>query len=206
MRRLIWLMAVVLASLIVAGCSSQDKVNNPEPAEIQTPTEVDFEKAVVGQVGDTLDNGFYRVFLADFFWEGWIDISGVEHYKRIYVSAEVENIGNKDRVTYIGPFNFWVMDSQGYLYLYDRDEYWYPGNSSIGQLLLHGSKMTIWRMNFDDIPQTDVRILFQAYEKVELVPVTTSRSDAHDVVYFYPSGGPIGPPILFEVPPPPESE
>ena len=156
------------------------------------------EGAVEGHIGDTLDNGYYRV-----------TVKGIVESPPTYSSSwgsswildefemEIENVGN-EQPTYVGNFNFWVVDDNNNVY---------PQRSGLGGglgiLLGVGQKLPQnyvkdedWHLDFYiySAELARAKLIFQAYK--EIFPIALG-----DSVLFFPVGEPIGRPIVFNIGP-----
>ena len=141
------------------------------------------EEAVEGIVGDTLSNGYYKVT--------------VNQRSGTSFDVEIENIGNK-QATYVGDFNFWVVDANSYVY--PQGDRLGGGKGvilNVGQKTRQGVyfeagtiRTSFGSMGYKVFPEGS-KLIFQAYR--EVLPVAARVGE----IVFLPVKEPIGRPIIF---------
>jgi len=172
-----------ILDLVLVGQHIGENVKAPEE-----------EGVIEGVIGDTLSNGYYKVTVNEVKYpEEYCDSEDLEF------KIEIENIDNK-QATYVGDFNFWLIDGESYVYTQGPKGLLGAGKG----VILNVGQKTKQNASFEDaLIEIDLsrisyctvlkgsKIVFQAYG--EVLPIERKG----DIV-FYPLKEPIGRPIIFD--------
>lgn len=175
MLRKIFVALSVLISVVVLSCGEEKPTEQTISGEVTITTE-DGETTKpaspgVGRVGETLENGYYRVTLKQVKREIW-------SFNGENILVEIENIGNKKTV-YVGPFNFSLIAA---------DSRVYEIGASTGVKLDIGQKRE-FEFAISSL-EKGTKLVFQAYEDV--------ISTVPEKGLLLPKGKTIGKPITFD--------